>query len=261
VGQGGGGEEDFLPAGGATLAFAADDGRVASGIANFFVVYTAAAAAESGGRVMDRGVYRAVEVLLHFCVNTYRVGSVVGGVVAPGGGVVHSATLAVEGGGGDVGGRAAVRLRSTGTEEGEGVYSVKRDDVRLLNGYLASVFAGTYSARYGTRVAGQTGVSEALGLAMFGGEEYDDEGMRAVVRNMAGNVATGWSNAYVCFSCFFLSAYRYPWVAFFPLSLLLLSLRPRKNCPLSLLLFSRLGERLPTICYGWQLSCLPEALS
>jgi hypothetical protein len=111
--------------------------------------------------------------------------------------------LAVEGGGGDVGGRAAVRLRSTGTEEGEGVYSVKRDDVRLLNGYLASVFAGTYSARYGTRVAGQTGVSEALGLAMFGGEEYDDEGMRAVVSNMVGNVATGLSNAYVGFYCFF----------------------------------------------------------
>ncbi|KAL1836280.1 hypothetical protein VTJ49DRAFT_5341 [Mycothermus thermophilus] len=216
-------EEDgffFLPTR-TSLAFSDQDGRVSSAVANFFLVYyapQAAAAADDEAEqpvpaVPDPAGFRAVEVLLHFCVNTYQVATTNGVSTSQ---VVHSATLTTE----SEARGTLVTLRDTTSSsssspspsssssstsarpvllrmtsaEGPGVYSVKRDDVRLLNEYIRSVFSGTYSRNYGKAIGGETPVSEALGLAMFGRGVLDEEAMRAAVRNLTANVATSLTN-------------------------------------------------------------------
>jgi hypothetical protein len=192
---GGGEDESFLPAR-TSLAFSDQDGRVTSAIANFFLVYTNQTAELPSG-----SVFRAAEVLLHFCVNTYEVSTSHGVSTSR---VVHSSTLAAEGGTTnalnvrDESSSRRLVLRSADADM-EGVYSVKRDDVKLLNGYILSLFAGTYSQRYGKAIRGETATSEALGLAMFQREPCDDDEMRAVVRNLTSNVATSLTNAQVNF--------------------------------------------------------------
>lgn len=190
--------ESFLPTR-TSLAFSDQDGRVTSAIANFFLVYTNQTADPPSGSQQET-VFRAAEVLLHFCVNTYQASAAHGVSTSR---VVHSSTLATQDGSSSntlVSVREAaprrVLLRAAG---GEGVYSVKRDDVRLLNSYVLSLFAGTYSYRYGKAIGGETATSEALGLAMFQREPCDDGEMRAVVSNLTNNVATSLTNTQVDF--------------------------------------------------------------
>ncbi|KAH6650091.1 hypothetical protein F5144DRAFT_588664 [Chaetomium tenue] len=159
-------QESFLPAR-TSLAFSDQDGRVSSAIANFFLVYTNATS--NTGSDSSKAVFRAAEVLLHFCVNTYEASTSRGVATSR---VVHSSTLAAE----DASGNSIVNarhessspprvfLRSTNTD---GVYSVKREDVKFLNGYILSLFSGVYSHWYGKSIGGETATSEALGLAMF----------------------------------------------------------------------------------------------
>jgi hypothetical protein len=189
------GQESFLPAR-TSLAFSDQDGRVSSAIANFFLVYTSQASNSS------RTAFRATEVLLHFCVNTYQVSTSRGVSTSR---VVHSSTLAtqdetssavVRGRGAPPGSSRALLLRATA---GQAVYSVERSDVKLLNSYVLSLFSGTYSYRYGQAIGGETATSEALGLAMFEREPCDDAEMRAVVGNMTNNVATTLTNTQVDF--------------------------------------------------------------
>lgn len=184
-------QESFLPAR-TSLAFSAQDGRVLSGIANFFLVYTNQTVnLPSDGQ---KGAFRAAEVLLHFCVNTYQV-STSGGVSTSK--VIHTSTLAAQDEASNTRSSLSKRvvLRSAG---GEDVYAVKRDDVRLLNSYLLDAFAGTYSYRYGRAIGGETAVSDAIGTAMFSGR-MSSEQMRTVVRNWSANVATSLTNAQVDF--------------------------------------------------------------
>ncbi|KAL2130118.1 hypothetical protein VTI74DRAFT_6880 [Chaetomium olivicolor] len=189
------GEESFLPAQ-TSLAFAGQDGRVLSAIANFFLVYTN----QTGELAPDaqRGVFHATEVLLHFCVNTYQV-STSGGVSTSK--VVHSSTLVAQ----DEASNTLVDARSPASRRvvlrsssGGGVYSVKRDDVKLLNNYLLDGFSGVYSDRYGKAIGGETATSEALGTAMFRAAT-DSEEMRTAVRNWTTNVATSMTNTQVDF--------------------------------------------------------------
>jgi hypothetical protein len=194
------GRESFLPAR-TSLAFTSEDGRVSSAIANFFLVYTNQTAALASDS-QQQAVFRAVEVLLHFCVNTYQA-STSGGVSTSR--VVHSSMLAAE----DEASSAVISardappssrrvvLRAASAEEG--VYSVKREDVKLLNNYLLSLFSGTYSHRYRETNRGGTATSEALGLAMFGREPRGDYEMRAVVSNLTTNVAISLTNTQVDF--------------------------------------------------------------
>ncbi|KAK4043715.1 hypothetical protein C8A01DRAFT_32244 [Parachaetomium inaequale] len=199
--DGGGEEESFLPAR-TSLAFSDQDGRVTSAIANFFLVYTNQTAELPSGS-QQQAVFRAAEVLLHFCVNTYEASTSRGVSTSR---VVHSSTLAAEDG---TTANALVNARDTSlssspsssrrvvlrsADAAEGVYSVKRDDVKLLNGYILPLFAGTYSQRYGKAIRGETATSEALGLAMFQREPCDDVEMRAVVSNLTANVATSLTN-------------------------------------------------------------------
>ncbi|KAJ4295934.1 hypothetical protein N0V88_004636 [Collariella sp. IMI 366227] len=191
------GQESFLPAR-TSLAFSAQDGRVLSAIANFFLVYTNQTAKLESDE--QKGAFRAAEVLLHFCVNTYQM-STSGGVSTSK--VIHTSTLTAQDEASSsnmaVNGRSPARrgvvLRST---SGEDVYAVKREDVRLLNGYLLDAFFGTYSHRYGKVIGGETAVSEVLGTAMFRGK-LGSEQMRMLVRNWTTNVATSMTNAQVDF--------------------------------------------------------------
>lgn len=191
-------QEGFLPAR-TSLAFSDQDGRVSSAIANFFLVYTNETS--NTGSDSSRAVFRAAEVLLHFCVNTYEASTSRGVATSR---VVHSSTLAAEDGSGnsivnvrhESSSPPRVFLRSANTD---GVYSVKREDVRFLNGYILSVFSGVYSHWYGKSIGGETATSEALGLAMFQREPSDDDGMRSVVGNLTANVAASLTNMQVDF--------------------------------------------------------------
>jgi hypothetical protein len=200
-------QENFLPAR-MSLAFSSngDDGRVASAIANFFIIYTSLIAERPAGpngasSDTSTSVFQAVEVLLHFCVNTYEI-STARGVSSSR--VVHSSSLttSAQQQKRQQQGEPAVMLRSRQDQGGGGsIYSVKRDDVRLLNGYILSLFSGTYSYWYGTRIGNETPTSGALGQALFRravpatAANNPEEYLRDVVRNMTNNVATSLSNA------------------------------------------------------------------
>lgn len=199
------GEESFLPSR-TSLAFSDQDGRVSSAIANFFLVYTNQTGELPALGSQQEGVFRAAEVLFHFCVNTYQVSTSRGVSTSR---VVHSSTITAQGepasirrGDGEEDRReeaGVFRLRSRQADPVAGVYSVRRDDVRLLNGYLLSLFTGTYSYRFGAAAGAETPTSEALGAAMFrrevGGEIGSEEELGDVVRNLTSNVAIGLSNA------------------------------------------------------------------
>lgn len=204
---------NFLPSR-TSLAFSDQDGRVASAIADFFLVYTNQTAASSdsnpGERDNEANVFRAAEVLLHFCVNTYEASTSRGVSTSR---VVHTSNLAAEnevgsGSSSFLSGRGSSSrknfLRSSSsspaTAEGDGiVYSVEREDVALLNSYLRSVFSGVYSDRRGQAIGDSTATSEVLGLAMFqqGNPSLNDTEKRAVVGNLTANVATSLTNAQV----------------------------------------------------------------
>ena len=196
-------QESFLPAT-TSLAFSEQDGRVSSAIANFFLVYTNQTAELASDS--QQSVFRAAEVLLHFCVNTYQV-STSGGISTSK--VVHSSTLAaqqdssntlvnVRGVPSSYQQPRGVLLRSTSDQ---GVYSVKRDDVRLLNSYVLSLFSGTYSYQHGEAIGGETATSEALGTAMFQGGLSSEDDVRAAVRNLTENVATSLTKTQVISFC------------------------------------------------------------
>lgn len=90
---------NFLPVQ-TSLAFSSQDGRVLSGITNLFFVYTNTTSAtnqassrnSSSTSTGQRHIFRAAEVLLHFCVNTYQVSTRRGISIST---VVHSSALTV----------------------------------------------------------------------------------------------------------------------------------------------------------------------
>ncbi|KAK4252225.1 hypothetical protein C7999DRAFT_26947 [Corynascus novoguineensis] len=206
-------EGSFLPSN-TSLAFSDTDGRVTSAIANFFLVYTNGTTTSSISwrqQEQEAEVFRATEVLLHFCVNTYEASTSRGESTSR---VVFTSTLAAEDEAAGSG-KTSVNVRdslsslsssSTGGEGGGVVYSVKKEDVALLKSYILSVFSGVYSGRYGPAISGQTPTSEVLGLAMFPERDppYDDAQMRAVVGNVTANVATSLTNTQIALAVSFL---------------------------------------------------------
>ncbi|KAK3383702.1 hypothetical protein B0T24DRAFT_59685 [Lasiosphaeria ovina] len=229
------GQDSFLlPAAAASLAFSNLDARVSSAVANFFVVYTGQTA-NSGQQ--QAGSFHAAEVLLHFCVNTYQVSTSRGVSVSVK--VNSSTTLSPS--------AAASEEQTQGISPERGSpqpsqalysflddreYSVQRDGMRLLNNYLRSVFSGTYSSRYGPRIAGSTAAANTLGVAMLRkkGLEASEATLpgstsdtAAAIMNIMDNLATSLTNSiramgtteygfasvsesYVCI--------RWPWLAF-----------------------------------------------
>jgi hypothetical protein len=177
-------QENFLPAT-ASLAFSNGDGKISSAIANFFVVYTNQTATIDS----EDAVFRAVEVLLYFCVNTYQVAMSRGVSVTT---RVDSSTSVVPATS-PSSTAAGVVLR---TPHDETEYSVNRNDVRPLNNYLVSLFSGTYSFGHGQEMVGLTSTSDVLGTAMFRGTtgKYSEDDLRAVIGNLTQNVATSLTN-------------------------------------------------------------------
>ncbi|KAK0630085.1 hypothetical protein B0T17DRAFT_506582 [Bombardia bombarda] len=209
----------FLPLT-ASLAFANQDDKISSAIANAFIVYTNQTTATSTSGSNNTSVFRAVEVLWHFCVNTYQVATSQGvstsrqvdsTILAPVSLNTAATTIFEERHSPPslLGSETSRRTpRALLRERSE--YSVNSADVRLLRNYIVSVFSGTYSLGYGGEAGGLTPTSEVLGTAMFGASvssdgvsgvgtrsivvEAEDSRLRAVIANLTQNVATSLTN-------------------------------------------------------------------
>ncbi|KAL8400731.1 hypothetical protein RB594_000946 [Gaeumannomyces avenae] len=200
-----------------SLSFTNQSDLAAAAISNFFVIYTNSTRQPSpkvtpsnnrdgdddddddddDKRHEEPVSFRAVEVLLHFCVGTYEA-------TAAGKTVRKSTTT-------DLLLPPAPRgqpksLVVFAAQAGRN-YSVDPEAVRPLSGYMTSAFAGAYSAGMGpagAAVVGYTGTSDAFGSAMFGaararGQVFEkdgsaDETMRQAVANITGNVAMSLTN-------------------------------------------------------------------
>ncbi|KAK0730393.1 hypothetical protein B0H67DRAFT_478915, partial [Lasiosphaeris hirsuta] len=175
---------NFLPVA-TSISFSRDDTRVSGAIANFFVIYTN----QTSDLSRQDAVFRAVEVLFHFCVNTYSVSVSQGAVETI---LVNSSTVL------GPSEQTSVVLRAFD----ESAYTVKRDDVRLLSTYLTSLFSGVYSYWYGKTGTEVTAASDALGTAMFRGKDGSgtslgdsEEDVRVAIGNLTRNVAIGLTNS------------------------------------------------------------------
>ncbi|KAM7222890.1 Protein of unknown function (DUF3176) domain containing protein [Rhypophila decipiens] len=145
----------------ATIAFTDQPDKLSAGIANFFFIYTNQSSRGNSARD-EEAAFSAVEVLVHFCVNTYNI-SVTQGV--PQTELVNSST--------------SVAQITTGEEEGTkilhlqdplssvGYLSVNLTATQALQNQLVSLIKGTYSSSYGDLMQGLTPASEVLGAALF----------------------------------------------------------------------------------------------
>ncbi|KAK4162125.1 hypothetical protein QBC43DRAFT_88083 [Cladorrhinum sp. PSN259] len=163
----------FLPTT-STLSIAFDSGKISSGIANLFIIYSFPGGSGSGN------TFKASEILFHFCVNTYSV-STLNGISKTE--IVHSSAFSDESG---------ISRRDHHPSEGAegGTYSVKREDVALLNRYLTLLLSGSYSNSTQT---GTTSTSEVLGTFLF--TTFSGSVTDETIKNMTSNIATGLSNA------------------------------------------------------------------
>lgn len=198
---------DYLPIT-SSVGFSGVDDRVSSAIANLFVIYTN----QTTESPQSDRCFRAVEAILYFCVNRYSAAANRGIVTTT---LLRSSPLS------NLSSPAAVQAnkrqvptatttatltlpKSTASagvirSEYEGTeYTIARKDAGLLNSYLASVFSGTYSRRYGT-AASTAGAAEVLGSAMFhdgsASGTVSEANMRAIVANLTQNVAASLTNA------------------------------------------------------------------
>lgn len=173
---------NFLPVA-TSISFSKEDARVSSAIANFFIVYTN----QTSDLNRQDAAFRAVEVLFHFCVNTYSVSVSQGTAETI---LVNSSTIL-----------GPSEPTSVVLQAFDERYTIKRDDVRLLSSHLTSLFSGVYSYRYGKEVVGMTAASDAMGTAMFGRKDGSgtslgdsEEDVRAAIGNLTRNVATSLTN-------------------------------------------------------------------
>ena len=177
--------------GDSTIAFADRAGLRAAAIADIFVVYTN----QTGGAASGPVGFRAVEMLLHFCVATYRE-AVIGGE--------HTAEqteseTGIPTANGTLGGQQLVL--GTGTGDPSRRYAVDLAYAEKLGRYVASTFAGTYSASFGARATGYTTTSDAFGTAVYSGAvdggstTLGGEASRDSIFNVTNNVALSLTNA------------------------------------------------------------------
>ncbi|KAK3335417.1 hypothetical protein B0T19DRAFT_395280 [Cercophora scortea] len=174
-----GSEGLFLPAA-ESLAFASQNDKIPSAIANVFVIYTSQTAEAGGG---EGSVFRAAEVLLHFCVNTYEVVASKGISTTT---RIDSSTTCSHGSGANTNQTSILMLEAGNGSHTSPHYAVNVQDVRLLNTYIVSLFSGTYSA-HESGFEGVTPTSETVGTALFKGQDLGEpeSRLRAVVENVA----------------------------------------------------------------------------
>lgn len=192
-------------------------------ISNFFVIYTnitqqpppspppAGDSDEGDGDDGDQDPeipvsFRAVEVLIHFCVGTYEVA-----VDQSGGGSGLARTVRTATSTTMVSSQQQQPLVLTAQEGGGAAtrnFTIDRASSRVLANYMASTFSGAYSgAGMGSGlVVGYTGTADAFGSAMFGSgparavdgsSPSADDPMRQTLWNITQNVATSLTNTYV----------------------------------------------------------------
>jgi len=181
---------------GATLAFADRADLRAAAIADLFVVYTnrtgpAAGAGAAGGGPVG---FRAVEVLLHFCVATYRAAVTAG---EPSTELTGTATHVLTTNG-TPDGRLVLGTGSGNTARN---YTVDVEYVGKLHRYVASTLAGTYSASLGSGAVGHTSAGDAYGTALYnsrseggGAAPGGDEWLSDAIFNVTSNVAQSLTN-------------------------------------------------------------------
>ncbi|KAK4230588.1 hypothetical protein QBC38DRAFT_356708 [Podospora fimiseda] len=157
----------FLPTT-SILSITFDQGRLSSGIANFFLIYS------TGG---INTTFKASEVLFHFCVNTYSI-SVLDGVSTTE--IVHSSSLFSDDG------------TLSRRQQQQDTYQVNREDVSILNKYLVSIFRGTFSNQSGISTSL---LSETFGLSLFSSSSDSPlQTSEEVITNITSNIATSLSN-------------------------------------------------------------------
>ncbi|KAK3693594.1 hypothetical protein B0T22DRAFT_44390 [Podospora appendiculata] len=174
----------FLPAA-ESVAFASQNDKISSAIANVFVIYTSQTAEADDG---EGTVFRAAEVLLHFCVNTYEVVASRGISTTT---RIDSSITCSEGSGAKTNQTSILVLDAGNNSHTSQHYAVNVEDVRLLNKYIVSLFSGTYSVRE-SGLEGVTPTSETVGTALFNSQDQGDPENR--LRAVVGNVATSLTN-------------------------------------------------------------------
>ena len=173
---------------GRTLSYIEQPDLLDTAFADFFIIYTN----DTQGPVAVP--FRAVEVLMHFCVNTYSI-SVIGGVaettqLASDTNITES-QLSGENGSSDM-----VTLAGDSKK-----FAVNSTYALLLGDYLKQTLSGTYSLRLGDQAVGRTGASDTVGAALYLGDlvkeltaSNNDVLRRQAIRNITENVATSLSN-------------------------------------------------------------------
>jgi hypothetical protein len=167
----------------ATLSYSNDPNLIGTAIADILVIYTNQSQASSTSGASESS-FLAVEVLLHFCVNTYSV-LVTGGVsstrqISSTTRILSNASTAANTG------TSAVIL--AGPEGDARNYTIQANLSRALSQYFADVFVGTDSGSG----PGQMGASAILGDAVYqteGGNQTDTNTDGAV--GGAGRIAIG----------------------------------------------------------------------
>ncbi|EON98309.1 hypothetical protein UCRPA7_6185 [Phaeoacremonium minimum UCRPA7] len=166
-----------------TLSFIEQPDLLKAALADFFVIYTN----DTSGPVA--APFRAVEVLMHFCVNTYAA-AVREGVsqttrLASGTNVTESTNSA-----------DLLSLSGDGRN-----FTINTTYALLLGDYLRQTLSGTYSLRLGDQAVGRTGASDAVGAALYVGDllksltESNNDALRhQAIRNITENVAISLSN-------------------------------------------------------------------
>ncbi|KAK4216573.1 hypothetical protein QBC37DRAFT_337604 [Rhypophila decipiens] len=151
-----------IPTENATIAFTDQPDKLSAAIANFFFIYTNQSSRGSSAQDQE-AAFSAVEVLVHFCVNTYNI-SVTQGV--PKTELVNSSTSVAQITTGEEEGTRILHLQDP-LSSSVGYLSVNLTATQALRDQLVSLIKGTYSSSYGDLMQGLTPASEVLGAALF----------------------------------------------------------------------------------------------
>ena len=186
-----GGDGYGFAAGGASLAFAQGADAASTALASIYIIYThSMAEGPAAGEA-----FRAKEVMLRFCVNTYEISVSQGAADTRQLGSETRVSKRTS----DMPSSAAVTLLRARDDSSTKIYGISSGHAAVLGRYLESTFTGTYSTGGGGKAVRSTAASDALGAAMYearavGGRatEVDTEG--AAIENVMRNVATSLTN-------------------------------------------------------------------
>jgi hypothetical protein len=151
---------------GTTISYDNDPNLVLASIADIFIIYTNPTTSS----------FRALEVLLHFCVNSY-IANVTNGVASTS--QTASTTRILS--------NTTDELVLGGPEAHDGrIYTIDASLAKVLNAYMVDVFAGSYGSKTGGTIA-----SEVLGDVLYQAFSQEE---RNTLGGVFQNVAVGLTN-------------------------------------------------------------------